>query len=749
MPESGNYGTPTNPQEIWSSYWQLQWYTGSHPAHVEGDFWGRSDLDTGDKIATAFFDNGSTLGDIPIYPTSIDPSGESVKDVVRVETPNGRGWMPVFEGGGAYNYLAHIHGGNRHGFHDDKVTDGRTELYFEDNHVERPWQVTGDYNGIYVPSRDETYVCWHAKTEAWVTRYDHASGEWADNQFVGSGGVDDYHGAPSMFVDSDGYIHVAWGRHGASGEMLHGISDTTYDITSWTVHSNQPFNQTNTTYPMWFESGDGNTLFFACREGAPETRSFSYWKTTDNGSTWSSKTDLIEFTDYWMYNPAYFDAGSEKHLLFREYDDVNVDSNKYYHAIFDTADESLRSIDGTSLSIPLGRSEAISNCEIADVSELPNVDFFDSRMRIDTDQNGNPYIVCHGYSGSGGNPSQYYNMFVYHDGSSWSSPEEVTPVAGFHAMPSIRVNTDTDVDMFTVLDDPNATGTKIVRFNWNGSSWSEVEDILTDEYPYYGASVNVKDYNSEFHTLLSEYDGSDAGTNDRTTRLKSFAYGDSGIVTRVWSEIPTTGDYQWYIDEGGGTTLDPDVGAVSATINGATWGSESGAVGGNYLSFDGTNDYAQTDQSIDAAQNTFTVFGWARVNTFSGFDHTLVGAGQVGLETDPGWYIFTDEQPAGLGVVLGQSSSARNVSFPSSGWGFFGCIVDGNSSRLITWDNSQELDDVSDGTGQRTPGTGDPLEFGRSGNSDSYFDGDLDFVGFAETQLSKSDLTELWEATRR
>lgn len=119
MPVSGNYGTPDNPNgDIYSSYWELQWYTGSDPAHVEGDFWGRSDLDSGDKIATLRFDNGNTAVDIPVFPAATDPSSSDIKKVARVPTPNGRGWMPIFENGGAYPYLGYQHSGTRHGVHD-------------------------------------------------------------------------------------------------------------------------------------------------------------------------------------------------------------------------------------------------------------------------------------------------------------------------------------------------------------------------------------------------------------------------------------------------------------------------------------------------------------------------------------------------------------------------------------------------------------------------------------------------------
>lgn len=130
MPVSGNYGTPTNPYgDIYSSFWELQWYSGSDPAHVEGDFWGRSDLTSGDKIATVRFDNGSAVVDIPLFPDSTNPDSSDIKKKSGIQTPNGEAWMPVLEGGGAYSFLGYQHGGTRHGVHDSLTAIPDSAIY--------------------------------------------------------------------------------------------------------------------------------------------------------------------------------------------------------------------------------------------------------------------------------------------------------------------------------------------------------------------------------------------------------------------------------------------------------------------------------------------------------------------------------------------------------------------------------------------------------------------------------------------
>ena len=244
-----------------------------------------------------------------------------------------------------------------------------------------------------------------------------------------------------------------------------------------------------------------------------------------------------------------------------------------------------------------------------------------------------------------------------------------------------------------------------------------------------------------------------APVDDATYDARRFPYNgvDYGLHSaRRLSAIPEYGDYQWYIDEGTGTTLNPSIGSVTATINGATWQSESGPIGNKYLSFDGSGDFVETDSSIDAAQDTFTVFGWARIRSFTGFGHTLAGAASVGVEGSPGWYIATESTDGEILAVAGGSSTNRSTPFPSNEWGFVAAIYDGSSVRLITFSNTSELSDNSDSSNSlRSPRGGDTLHLGENGTGENHLDGDLDFWGYANTKLTKTEITELWEATKR
>lgn len=213
------------------------------------------------------------------------------------------------------------------------------------------------------------------------------------------------------------------------------------------------------------------------------------------------------------------------------------------------------------------------------------------------------------------------------------------------------------------------------------------------------------------------------------------------------STIPDTGDYQWYIDAGSGTTLDADVGSVTATTSGGpTWISDPAGVGGAYLDMDGADDGIQVDSSVGANSVPFTVFGWFRPRDFTGFENELIAAGREGSDT--GYSVDTEGTDGELLTNVGTSSRIRNHPFVSAGeWGFVAFIQTSTEHRLITWANTgSALADATDGT-TRTNGTSN-LEYGVNRGA-QHFDGDVDFIGAANTVLSKTELKDLRDATRR
>lgn len=212
--------------------------------------------------------------------------------------------------------------------------------------------------------------------------------------------------------------------------------------------------------------------------------------------------------------------------------------------------------------------------------------------------------------------------------------------------------------------------------------------------------------------------------------------------------IPDSGTNQWYIDEGSGSTLNPDVGSVTATTSGgATWVSDTSAVGDYHLSHDGGDDIWQTDSGV--LTTPFSVGGWVRFDSIGNNDQAVAWNNSDNSAGER-WRI-NDWNSDGLMVVQGGGSIfGSSQPFPSAGnWGFFAANVQSDQSRLITFSNSQELSDNTAGHNNNGLGSAKTLVVGRDGGG-RYFGGDSDFYVVSEgTLLSKTEWTELWEATQR
>jgi len=219
----------------------------------------------------------------------------------------------------------------------------------------------------------------------------------------------------------------------------------------------------------------------------------------------------------------------------------------------------------------------------------------------------------------------------------------------------------------------------------------------------------------------------------------------------VFSAIPDSGDHQWFIDEGSGTTLNDSVGSVNATINGATWESESGTVGGQYLEYDGVDDHFATDSTLGIDKGT--VCGWVRPKEFTNFSNMFFIWGEDVNNGDNGIYVAT-ESTEGEILTVGSDPNAgsvlRNVPFVSTNsWGFFGFTWDGTDHRLITFDNSSELADQTASAGKNTSGS-ETLYVGGNPADGAFLEGDTDFfVATQDRTLTKAEITDLWEATQR
>jgi len=210
--------------------------------------------------------------------------------------------------------------------------------------------------------------------------------------------------------------------------------------------------------------------------------------------------------------------------------------------------------------------------------------------------------------------------------------------------------------------------------------------------------------------------------------------------------IPDSGDYQWYIDAGTGSTLDADVGSVTATISGPSWVSDANAVGGYYLSHSGDTDIWRTDSAV--LSTPFTVAGWVRIDSVGNFDNYFAGNNKDNSNGER--WSMNDYNSDQIQVSQGGGSvTGTRGTWPNSGeWGFFAANVKSDQSRLITFSNTQEL---ADNTGSHNNnGLGSASKFVTKDREEGGLNGDTDFFVISSgSLLTKTEITELWQATQR
>lgn len=131
---SGDLGTRAKPLEFHAEQLKFEFRTSDPSNPLPNEMWGRSDLDSGDKVATLRWnESGTPYEEIPAFAPGT--SGEDVEEVLPVQTPNGEGYIPTTTQFPAYSQLALQHNGDTLGWHDaieaSEIPD--TEVYLHDD----------------------------------------------------------------------------------------------------------------------------------------------------------------------------------------------------------------------------------------------------------------------------------------------------------------------------------------------------------------------------------------------------------------------------------------------------------------------------------------------------------------------------------------------------------------------------------------------------------------------------------------
>lgn len=252
MVEPVELGTRANPVDAYSDRLNLALRTSDPSNPGGGEAWIRTDLDSGDRLATLRVQG---VGDVPIFPTGM--SGDNVIEVFRCQLPAGTGFVPLASGGAAYPQLGFQHDGSAYGYHDalsasaipDSVVDHFEASQYEDKSATLSTFYSSILNsGLSNSQRQQTTV----QEGSYALQIDSANGS---GQAIGSLETDGLNRYPNR-----GETWRQWVRTGTSGNervfAVFGLQD--YNIDNlYHAGINRPGGDLRIT--KW-ESGSSTTL---------------------------------------------------------------------------------------------------------------------------------------------------------------------------------------------------------------------------------------------------------------------------------------------------------------------------------------------------------------------------------------------------------------------------------------------------------------------------------------------------------
>jgi len=259
--------------------------------------------------------------------------------------------------------------------------------------------------------------------------------------------TDDCHGGPVIWVDADGYYHIAYGGHYYT-TLKHARTSSPGDISSW---ENLSDIASGTTYPQLIELG--GTLYLFYRAGG-HTADWVYRTSTDGGYTWSGETVVIDSTSEnvwyvsfrkgkdgrihgaWVWKDEQNSLGTGEPEWYRRY-------NVYY--MYRDHDGNWKNIEGTALTLPITKDIADAYCLVYRTDNMSPLKHCNNPT-VSATESGKPFIVfVFGDLYGGWN---YEIKCAKWNGSAWDVVT-VTQTPCYASSPEINAIDDNNIEIFT------------------------------------------------------------------------------------------------------------------------------------------------------------------------------------------------------------------------------------------------------------------------------------------------------------
>jgi len=385
------------------------------------------------------------------------------------------------------------------------------------------------------------YIGHSTDFDVYIKRFDHSTKQWSSPVYVHDGY--DNHGAPCIWVDADGYIHVIGSGHDAA-YLHHSVSTNTEDISAWTALDDIDDGSYATSYPTIYQDPtDKDTVWLLAREGYASDSSWFIWKSTDGGTTWSLKQTIVDYETAQYVMPGQMYDG-KIYLIFLEYDYGGNGNVDYFAFYFDTSDNKCYAPDGTDLGTTVTTSEALSYCQVID-SQPYNIG--GAVTRVGT--TGDWYIIANVEDSS----ESFWRLNLYKwNGSSWdmTTLQEI-PISKYI---EFRVLDENDLQIWLGCNDASTTYQTVQEWRYKDGKFTHVRNLfLGSDSPYTVMYIKWQIHSNGIDLLFA-----DQYLGQPSTDIKVYAYSYSGIFGSdqdIWVKVPediSSNPYTIYVYYGNG-----------------------------------------------------------------------------------------------------------------------------------------------------------------------------------------------------